>query len=229
MSLVAFDPAHTRIKICGLRTPAAVQTAVELAIDAIGLVFYAPSPRVVSMAQAEMLSHSHGGRLENVALVVDATDTLITDIQKYCQVDLWQFHGEETPQRCAEIAQGKNWIKAARIDEKFLMDEFCLQYRDASAWILDAVVEGYGGGGKTFNWELVPQAWLKAFHHKVILSGGLHVANVSQAIAHFRPLGVDVSSGVELVKGVKDEQLMKNFVTQVRTQSVSLNFDEKDQ
>ena len=96
------------------------------------------------------------------------------------------------------------------------MSEFCLQYRDASAWLLDAVVDGYGGGGQAFNWDLIPETWIKENAHRVVLSGGLNSHNVAQAIEYFRPLAVDVSSGVEISKGKKDPVLMKNFVMQVR-------------
>ncbi len=223
MSLLDFDPQKTKIKICGLKAEIDVHTAVQLNIDAIGLVFFEPSPRNITLEQAKTLSHLHEGKLENVALVVDASDTLIGDIKKYCQVDLWQFHGNETPERCAAIAGTKKWIKAARIDEKFQIDQFCLQYRDASAWLLDAVVDGYGGGGKKFNWELIPDLWSKENAHRVVLSGGLNSSNVAEAITQFRPLAVDISSGVEISKGKKDPELMKNFVMQVRKQDQILN------
>jgi len=165
----------------------------------------------------------HDGALQNVVLVVDADDHLVKSIKDHCKIDIWQFHGNETPERCSEIAGELPWLKAARIDEKFQLDEFCLQYRDASAWILDAVVEGYGGGGKTFNWDLIPQTWIKENAHRVVLSGGLKISNVAEAIAHFGPLGVDVSSGVEISKGKKDPELMKQFVMQVRMIDQSSN------
>jgi phosphoribosylanthranilate isomerase len=216
MSLFRYDPKKTNIKICGLTAEADIQTALELQIDAIGLVFYSPSSRYLEPSQAGPLSRYHEGKLQNVALVVDAKDELIENIKKACLIDIWQFHGDETPQRCQSIAQGKPWMKAARIDEKFMINEFCLQYRDASAWLLDAVVDGYGGGGLTFNWDLIPKTWIKENAHRVVLSGGLNSHNVAQAIEHFRPLAVDVSSGVEISKGKKDPNLMKNFVMQVR-------------
>jgi phosphoribosylanthranilate isomerase len=175
------------------------------------------------MEQAKTLSHIHEGKLENVALVVDASDALIENIKKHCLVDIWQFHGNETPERCAAIAGHQKWLKAARINEKFQIDQFCLQYRDASAWLLDAVVEGYGGGGKTFNWDLIPDLWIKENAHRVVLSGGLNSSNIAEAIVQFRPLAVDISSGVEISKGKKDPELMKNFVMQVRKQDQILN------
>jgi phosphoribosylanthranilate isomerase len=216
MSLLNYDPRHTRIKICGLSTELDIQTAMTLGVDAIGLVFYPPSSRCLDVTQGATLSRLHNGLLQNVVLVVDADDHLVKSIKDHCKIDIWQFHGDETPERCSEIAEGLPWLKAARIDEKFQLDEFCLQYRDASAWILDAVVDGYGGGGKTFNWDLIPQAWIKENAHRVVLSGGLKINNVAEAISHFRPLGVDVSSGVEISKGKKDSDLMKQFVMQVR-------------
>ncbi len=216
MSLVEYDPRVTRIKICGLSTPADVQMAMELQIDAIGLVFYPPSPRLLNMTQAFELSRLHHGQLQNVALVVDADDDLVKSIKEHCLIDIWQFHGNESAERCAQIAGNQLWIKAARIDENFQLDKFSLQYRDASAWILDALVDGYGGGGKTFNWDLIPRTWIKENAHRVVLSGGLNAHNVAEAISHFRPLGVDVSSGVEISKGKKDPELMRKFVMQVK-------------
>ena len=107
-------------------------------------------------------------------------------------------------------------------DEKFQLDEFCLQYRDANAWLLDAVIDGYGGGGQTFNWDMIDSLWVKENAHRVVLSGGLNVKNVGDAIAYFHPLAVDISSGVEVQKGLKDPYLMKAFVAQVRL------FDQPD-
>ncbi len=222
MSLLKYDSRHTGIKICGLSTEVDIKTALDLGIEAIGLVFYPPSPRCLNMLQASKLSRLHDGNLQNVVLVVDADDALTQSIKSHCKIDIWQFHGNETPERCSEIAGDLPWLKAARVDEKFQLDEFCLQYRDASAWILDAVVEGYGGGGKTFNWDLIPQSWIKENAHRVVLSGGLKISNVVEAITHFRPLAVDVSSGVEISKGKKDPELMKQFVMQVREIDQSL-------
>ena len=216
MSLLNYDVSKTRIKICGLSTDEDVKTALELKIDAIGLVFYEPSSRNLQPQHAGHLSRLHQGLLQNVALVVDADDHLISEIKDNCLIDIWQFHGNETSLRCEEIAEGAPWMKAARIDQKFQFDQFCLQYRDASAWILDALVEGYGGGGKTFDWDLVPKSWIKENVHRVVLSGGLNASNVAEAISLFRPLGVDVSSGFEITKGVKDPNLMREFVMQVR-------------
>jgi phosphoribosylanthranilate isomerase len=217
MSLLKPVAGKTRIKICGLTTELDIQTALDLQIDAVGLVFYVPSPRYIQPMRAGQIMAESKGLVQHVGLVVDPTDELVDEITKHCQIDIWQFHGNESAARCQQIAGTTPWIKAARIDENFQLDEFCLQYRDAHAWLLDAVVEGYGGGGKTFNWEFIPSVWIKENAHRVVLSGGLSAANVADAIHHFRPLAVDVSSGVEISKGQKDPVLMKNFVTQVRS------------
>ena len=222
MALFDQIPGQTRIKICGLTKPEQVDLARQLAIDAIGLVFYQPSSRYISPVQAGILSNQYPHDLDTVALVVNATDQEILEIKKHCRVDIWQFHGDETAQRCQDIAQGMPWMKAARIDEKFQLDEFCLQYRDANAWLLDAVIDGYGGGGQTFNWDMIDSLWIKENAHRVVLSGGLNVKNVGNAIAYFHPLAVDISSGVEVEKGLKDPYLMKAFVAQVRL------FDQPD-
>jgi phosphoribosylanthranilate isomerase len=216
MSLLKANLGKTNIKICGLTTLQDIDSAIELQIDAIGLVFYPPSPRYIQPKNASSLCQRSHQKLQNVALVVDPSDQLIDEIRTHCQIDIWQFHGNETPDRCKEIAGAIPWMKAARIDEKFKLADFCLQYRDAHAWLLDAVVDGYGGGGKTFNWDLIPDQWIKDYAHRVVLSGGLNSANVAEAINHFHPLAVDVSSGVEITKGKKDPSLMKEFVSQVR-------------
>ena len=127
MSLLNYESRHTRIKICGLSNELDIHTAMSIGIDAIGLVFYPPSPRCLDMGQGATLSHLHGGALQNVVLVVDADDYLVQNIKDHCKVDIWQFHGNETPERCLEIADDKPWLKAARIDEKFKLDEFCLR------------------------------------------------------------------------------------------------------
>lgn len=211
-----YKSGYTNIKICGLSQVQDIDVAVLLPIQAVGLVFYSPSSRFVSPQQAQILNHRLNGRLQIVALVVDPDDQLVKDIQTHIHIDIWQFHGNELPNRCQQIANGTPWMKAARIDEKFQLSDFCLQYRDASAWILDAVVDGYGGGGQTFNWNLISPQWIDENRHRIILSGGLNQSNVSTAIKHFRPLGVDVSSGVELMKGKKSPDLMQEFVKIVR-------------
>ena len=114
------------------------------------------------------------------------------------------------------LAAGQPWMKAARVGADFAFDDFSLQYRHANAFLLDALVEGYGGGGVPFDWSGIPQAWISANAPRVVLSGGLNVHNVGEAIARLHPCAVDVSSGVEISKGVKDHVLMKEFIEAVR-------------
>lgn len=225
MGLTQHQLGYTNIKICGLSQIEDIDAVIQLPIEAIGLVFYAPSSRNVSPEQAKKLcehlnqsfSQKLGQPLQVVALVVDPSDDLIAAIKSHITVDIWQFHGEESAKRCAQIAQSTLWMKAARIDESFALSDFCLQYRDASAWIFDAVVDGYGGGGQTFNWKSISKSWIKENGHRVVLSGGLNARNVIEGIAYFAPLGVDVSSGVEVHKGKKDPQRMQEFVSAVRS------------
>lgn len=206
----------TRIKICGLTRPMDIDAAVSQGVDGLGFVFYKPSPRYVSPELAASLISRMPGGVDVVALVVNPTDEEIVAINQRLNVDIWQFHGDEPPERCAQIAEGKKWMKAARIHPNFALSEFCIQYRDATAWLFDALVEGYGGGGKTFDWEFIPQQWIKENAHRLVLSGGLNSHNVGDSILHFKPLAVDVSSGVESAKGIKDKRLINEFVAAVK-------------
>ena len=216
MGLLTYSSGRTRIKICGLRTSEGVDAAVLAGVDAVGFVFYPPSVRAVSPNVAAQLISRLPAGVDAVGLVVNATDEEFRAIRGAASITLWQFHGDETPQRCAELAQGDPWIKAARIGAGFAFDEFSLQYRDANAFLLDALVEGYGGGGVPFDWQGIPQTWVSENAPRVVLSGGLNTHNVGEAIARLHPCAVDVSSGVESSRGVKDPALMADFVKAVR-------------
>ena len=216
MGLLTLSPGHTRVKICGLRTPADIDAAVAAGVDAVGFVFYPPSPRAVTpQIAAQLISRLPTG-IDAVGLLVNATDAEFAAIQAVAPITLWQFHGDETPQRCQELAYGEPWMKAARVGPHFAYDDFSLQYRDANAFLLDALVEGYGGGGVPFDWQGIPQTWVSENAHRVVLSGGLNTHNVGEAIARLHPCAVDVSSGVEISRGVKDPALMTEFVKAVR-------------
>ena len=216
MGLLTYSSGRTRIKICGLRTSEGVDAAVLAGVDAVGFVFYPPSVRAVSPNVAAQLISRLPAGVDAVGLVVNATDEEFRAIRAAASITLWQFHGDETPQRCAELAQGDPWIKAARIGAGFAFDEFSLQYRDANAFLLDALVEGYGGGGVPFDWQGIPQTWVSENAPRVVLSGGLNTHNVGEAIARLHPCAVDVSSGVESSRGIKDPALMADFVKAVR-------------
>ena len=216
MGLLQYTPGKTKIKICGLRDIAAVDAAVQAGADALGFVFYPPSPRAVSSALAGELMARIPAGVDVVALLVNPTAAEIALLRASLPITLWQFHGDESPADCVRLAAGQPWLKAARIGENFAFADFSLQYEVASAFLLDALVEGYGGGGLPFNWQGIPQAWVSANAHRVVLSGGLNTRNVGEAIARLRPCAVDISSGVEIAKGVKDPALIHEFIQAVR-------------
>jgi phosphoribosylanthranilate isomerase len=217
---------RTRIKICGLTREQDVDAAVEAGADAVGFVLYAKSPRFVPPQRAGELARRLPPFVTPVLLFVNAA---VDDVRRACgQVPsaMLQFHGDESPQQCREAAAGRPWMRAARIplDEASPFDllEFAATYSDANALLLDAHVEGYGGAGRTFPWSRLPTS---ASCHAV-LSGGLTPANVGDGIAQVRPrfrsLAVDVSSGVESSKGIKDAGLIHRFVAAVRAADVLL-------
>ena len=221
MGLITHSPGRTRVKICGLKSPGDVDAAISSGVDALGFVFYPPSPRAVSPNIAATLIARLPAGVDAVGLVVNATDAEFEAIRAAAPITLWQFHGDESPEQCRRLAAGQPWIKAARVGAGFAFDDFSLQYSQADALLLDALVEGYGGGGIPFDWSGIPQAWISANAPRVVLSGGLNVHNVGEAIARLHPCAVDVSSGVEISKGVKDHALMKEFIEVVRAADAS--------
>ena len=216
MGLLTYSPGRTRVKICGLKTSVDIDAAVAAGVDAVGFVFYPPSVRAVSPNVAAQLISRLPAGVDAVGLVVNATDAEFSAIRATAPITLWQFHGDETPERCIELADGQPWIKAARVGQGFAFSEFSLQYRQANAFLLDALVEGYGGGGVPFDWQGIPQTWVSENAPRVVLSGGLNTHNVGEAIARLHPCAVDFSSGVESSRGVKDPALMTQFIKAVR-------------
>ena len=221
MGLLNYSPNRTRVKICGLKTINDVDAAVAAGVDAVGFVFYPSSPRAVSPQVAAALISRLPAGVDAVGLLVNATDAEIEAIKMAAPITLWQFHGDESPADCQRLAAGQPWIKAARIGAHVPFVDFSLQYSNADAFLLDALVEGYGGGGIPFDWSGIPQAWISANAPQVVLSGGLNVHNVGEAIARLHPCAVDVSSGVEISKGVKDHALMNEFIQAVRAADAS--------
>ena len=216
MGLLTYSPGRTRVKICGLKTPADIDAAVAAGVDAVGFVFYPPSPRAVTPNIAAQLISRLPTGVDAVGLLVNASEAEFEAIKAIAPITLWQFHGDESPQDCARLADGQPWMKAARVGSGFAFDQFSLQYGQANAFLLDALVEGYGGGGVPFDWQGIPQTWVSANAHRVVLSGGLNTHNVGEAIARLHPCAVDVSSGVESSRGVKDPTLMTEFIKAVR-------------
>jgi phosphoribosylanthranilate isomerase len=201
---------RTRIKICGLTREADVDAAVEAGADAIGFVFYAKSPRHVSLARAAELARRLPAFVMPVGLFVNASaGEPQAAVQAIPQL-LLQFHGDESPERCR--TSGRPFLRAARMTPGFDLLDFARQFSSAHAILLDADVEGYGGGGKVFDWSLIPAN----VPSPVVLSGGLHAANVTDGILQVRPWAVDVSSGVESAKGIKDAHAIRRFCEAVR-------------
>jgi len=205
---------RTRIKICGLTREADLAAAVDAGADAIGFVFYAPSPRALSVARAAELARGLPPFVTPVGLFVNAEPALIDAAVAAIPQLLLQFHGDETAAQCEEHHRttGRPYIRAARMVPGFALLDFAAPYASAAGILLDAHVEGYGGGGKAFDWSLIPAN----VPRPVVLSGGLHPANVIDGITHVRPWAVDVSSGVEVAKGLKDAALMRQFCEAVR-------------
>ena len=219
MSSATFTP----IKVCGLTREQDVDAAVQAGVQAIGFVLYPPSPRHVNAARAAELAQRLPAFVTPVLLFVNETPEAIA--QACAQVPgAWlQFHGDETPAQCQAIAQGlgRRWLRAARIpldtQTPFDLVKYAQDYKDAQALLLDAHIEGYGGGGKAFNWSQLPPN----VNAHLVLSGGLTPANVADGIRSLRgrgrSLAVDVSSGVESAKGIKDAALIRDFVRAVRS------------
>lgn len=202
--------ARTRIKICGLTRRQDARAAVEAGADAIGLVFYPPSPRFVSLEKAAEVAACVPPFVTTVGLFVNPEPEFVISVLQHVPLQLLQFHGDEDERACARY--GRPWIKAARIRAGVDLVEFSACHARASGLLLDAFVEGYGGGGKVFDWTLIPAG----ISLPLVLSGGLDPDNVGDAVRRVRPWAVDVSSGVESRKGIKDAALIAAFIAGVR-------------
>lgn len=203
--------AHrTRIKICGITRARDARTAVALGADALGLVFYPPSPRYVTVEQARAICDAAPPFVTVVGLFVNERAELIGDIVERVGVQLIQFHGDESAAECECF--GRPYIKAARVRPGLDLLEYARRFRSARGLVLDSYVESYGGAGKSFDWSLIP----RELPLPIVLSGGLDADNVSEAVRRVRPWAVDVASGVEVAKGVKDAAKIAQFIAGVR-------------
>jgi phosphoribosylanthranilate isomerase len=227
---------HIPIKICGLTTEQDVDTAVQAGAQAIGLVLYPPSPRAVNVQQAQTLAKRLPAFVTPVLLLVNANRETILQACEAVPGAWLQFHGDESPEFCEDIARltGLRYIRAIRIPVQETgtpphepppsvdLVKYVELYKNAHALLLDAWVPGYGGGGQRFDWSLIPEQ----MNAHLVLSGGLTAQNVAQAIAHLTPrvlsLALDVSSGVESRRGVKDTALIREFIQAVRAAQLPL-------
>ncbi len=206
---------HTRIKICGITTCEDARKAVNCGADAIGLVFYADSPRAITAAQAAKIVAAVPPFVSVVALFVDEPENSIRRILQQVPVDLLQFHGVEPSGFCEQFH--RPWIKALRVREGLDISSECAQYSGARGVLLDSWQKGVPGGtGKTFDWDLAGGK----MPLPVILAGGLDDGNVGSAIAQLRPQAVDVSGGVEQSPGRKNAAKIERFIAAVRAADV---------
>lgn len=206
---------RSRVKICGITRPEDGVEAARLGADAIGLVFYEKSPRNVSLEQARAIVRALPPFVSVVALFVNPNEAFVRHVLEGCPIDLLQFHGEESPEFCRSFS--RPYLKAVRVRPGVDLLEWAAAYHDARGLLADAFVEGaHGGTGAVFDWTLLPPA----LPLPLILSGGLTPDNVQEAVARVQPAAVDVSSGVELGKGIKDAAKMAAFISGARHGSV---------
>ncbi len=202
---------RTRIKICGIREVAHAQVAADAGADAIGLVFHPPSPRFVELPAAAAISRQLPPYVMAVGLFVDAGEARIRETLAHVSLDLLQFQGDEPPEFCALF--GKPFVRAVRMAAGTDLVEYAGRFSRAKALLLDAHVPGEPGGtGRTFDWAEIP----RDLPIPLILSGGLTAANVGRAVREVQPWAVDVSSGVEASRGVKDPARIVEFIRSVQ-------------
>ena len=201
---------RTRVKICGFTQVGDAVTAARLGVDAVGLVFYPPSPRYIEIDQAVEIIKSLPAFVSVVALFVDEQEQCIREVLEHVAIDLLQFHGDENADFCRAFR--KPYIKAVRMQESIDITTLEKEYHDASGLLLDAYhPDAKGGTGSRFDWDLIPAECSLP----IILAGGLDAENARQAIEKTRPYALDVSSGVEAGKGIKDAAKMQAFLTEV--------------
>lgn len=211
--------ARTRIKVCGITREEDLDAIVAAGVDAVGFVFYSASSRFVSPALAARLAARVPPFVTKVGLFVNEPAASVQAVLEAVSLDLLQFHGDEEAAYCAGFR--RPWIKAARVSPKLDLLEYARDFAGAPGacgLLLDALVEGYGGGGQTFDWSLIPPG----LPLPLILSGGLNPGNVGEAVRRVRPWAVDVSSGVERAKGVKDVQKVIDFIAGVKDADAGL-------
>jgi phosphoribosylanthranilate isomerase len=202
---------RTRVKICGITRPEDALDATECGADAIGLVFYEKSPRAVDAERARSICNALPPFVTTVGLFVDAEAAEVQMLLRDVPLDLLQFHGAESEAYCRQFQ--RPYIKALRMNEEIDLQQLTLAYSSARALLLDAYQPGVPGGtGHGFDWGRIPMA----LRSSIILAGGLSPDNAEQAVREVRPYALDVSSGVEREKGIKDAEKIAAFMRGVR-------------
>jgi len=208
----------TRIKICGITRVEDLLAAVDSGADAIGLVFYDKSPRNLNLQQAVKLAAATPPFVTLVGLFVNPGVAEVNDVLQAIPLGVLQFHGEEEPKFCGQF--GRPYLKALRVKAGLNLVQYAARFAGAQGLLLDAFVEGtHGGTGASFDWALIPPD----LSLPLILSGGLHAANVGEALKQVRPYAVDVSSGVEASKGIKDAAKIAAFINEVNKIDLQLS------
>lgn len=207
---------RTRIKICGIKEPAHARLAAEAGADAIGLNFYPPSPRFIWPELAAEVAAALPAYVMAVGLFVDADEDLVRETLESVHLGMLQFHGDEPPDFCEQF--GVPYVRAVRMETGTDLVEYAHRFKRARALLVDAHVPGQPGGtGRSFDWSLIP----RELPIPIILSGGLDAANVARAVREVKPWAVDVSSGVESGRGVKDPARIVEFIRSVQSEDAS--------
>jgi phosphoribosylanthranilate isomerase len=200
----------TRVKICGITREQDLDAAAAAGADALGFVFYPPSPRFLVAERAAELMRRVPPFVTTTGLFVDPEPDFVRKTLASVPLDLLQFQGDESPEFCEQF--GRPYLKVARMRPGLDLVEFARAFASARGLLLDAYVEGYGGAGQKFDWSLVP----KTLPLPVVVAGGLTAENVGSAIRQLKPWAVDVSSGVEKAKGIKDAAKIAAFIAAVK-------------
>ena len=210
MFLNRANASKVKVKICGITSLSMAEWVLAQGADAIGFVFYPPSPRNITIERAAEIAQVIANQIDVIGVFVNATQWHVEQILAHVPLTGMQFHGDESTAFCARWSLP--WLKAIRVDAKCNLEKEVLRWKDAFSCLLDVKCNDvYGGSGKTFDWSIIPSH----IRPNIVLSGGINSTNVRKAIKSIKPLGIDVSSGVECVKGEKSKLLIKQFMWEV--------------
>jgi phosphoribosylanthranilate isomerase len=206
---------RTRLKVCGLTRQEDVEACIANGVDALGFVFYSPSKRCLTPERAASLVHHLPAFVTSVALFVEPDVQTVQQVMSVMRPTLLQFHGAETPDFCRQF--NMPYLKAVRVGAPGLVTsqeliDYCMQFDDAAGWLFDSYTPAYGGSGHVFDRQLIVPLSQHINSRPILISGGMTVDNVTQSIDLLTPWGVDVSSGVETMPGVKSLDKIQAFV-----------------